>query len=150
MPKFGFFDRIRGESAIGRVEKNKLFEQVATELANGEKNEGLWLQALTAADGDEAKTNSEYIKLRVQAIKDENQIAVYSQNLLAQAAQDLARAEQDARVDEMIVKLRAINYFVKGSVSQGWKIQEPSGGVAKIKSLQALEEYANRRLQAAK
>ena len=50
-------------------EEEAIYEQVAKELANNSRKEGLWLKAEETTEGDENKTRALYIKYRSQAIK---------------------------------------------------------------------------------
>jgi hypothetical protein len=59
-------------AAQSRLIEEKMYEQVAEELASGNIRQGLWAKALATEAGDEDKTRSCYIKLRVQSLVDEN------------------------------------------------------------------------------
>lgn len=54
-----------------RVMEAKLYEQVATELKNGQKKEGLYTKALVDANGVTEQADLLYIKYAVQALNDE-------------------------------------------------------------------------------
>ena len=58
-------------SILQRQQETKLFEYVMDEIANNIRNQGVWGQALVKANGDEKKAEAEYIKLRVDNLKDE-------------------------------------------------------------------------------
>ena len=50
------------------IDDEAVYNQIADELAEGVKKEGLWLKALEQANGDESKTLPAYIKYRSQVI----------------------------------------------------------------------------------
>lgn len=59
----------REDSVTVSDQEESIYEQVADELANNIKKEGLWLKAVEQAEGDEKKIQSLYIKYRAQAIR---------------------------------------------------------------------------------
>lgn len=52
-------------------DEEALYEEVASELANNIRKEGLWLKAIQNTDGNENRALSLYIKYRSESIKDE-------------------------------------------------------------------------------
>lgn len=46
------------------------FLQVARELSNNQKDEGLWLKAYALENGDDAKAKAHYVRLRVEKLKE--------------------------------------------------------------------------------
>lgn len=84
--------------AESRRLEESLFQQVADEIGQGIRREGLWAKALANAQGSPELARSLYIKLRVQALKDEIDLAEEQQEL------DRERREKeriDARVKEL-------------------------------------------------
>lgn len=69
------FEKIKISSAGRRLYEEKLYEQVVSELINGEKRSGLWAKALANSNGIEEKAKALYIQYRVQSIKDEIEIS---------------------------------------------------------------------------
>ena len=67
----GIFDKYKQQSALNRLQEERLYEFVLEEIGNNEAKPGLYAQALVAAEGDEKKAHAAYIKLRVQSLKDE-------------------------------------------------------------------------------
>lgn len=67
----GFFDAFKQTAVVSRKQDEHLYSLVAKELADNTRHDGLWIKALALADGNKDKQVSEYIKLRVQALKDE-------------------------------------------------------------------------------
>ena len=61
-------------SILQKQEEAKLFETVMDEIANKKRQKGLWGQAIVKSNGDEKKAESEYIKLRVESLKDKKTI----------------------------------------------------------------------------
>ena len=62
-------------SILQKQEEAKLFETVMDEIANDKRQKGLWGQAIVKSNGDEKKAESEYIKLRVESLKDKKTIS---------------------------------------------------------------------------
>jgi hypothetical protein len=88
---------IKSGSAVQRKNEEELYEVVAQEMADGERRTGLWLKALEKAEGDEGKQVSEYIKLRVQSLKDEmdfNSQYIPSDKCLAQNLESIMIDEE--------------------------------------------------------
>ena len=55
---------------VNKEAEYRLYEKVSQELANGEKDAGVWTAAFTKAEGDEKKAEAKYIELMVQLYKD--------------------------------------------------------------------------------
>ena len=70
-----FSDWISGARLVARFRMKRndecFYEQVAEELKNEFKKEGLWLKALTKCGGNLEKTKYIYIKWRVEQLMDE-------------------------------------------------------------------------------
>jgi len=64
---------IDSENYLVSEEEEGLYEEVATELSNNIRKEGLWLKAIQNTDGDENRALALYIKYRSEAIKVEKQ-----------------------------------------------------------------------------
>ena len=62
-------------SILQKQEEAKLFETVMDEIANNKREKGLLGQAIVKSNGDEKKAESEYIKLRVESLKDKKTIS---------------------------------------------------------------------------
>lgn len=71
----GLFSAFRKTAVITRKQDEQLYSMVAKELAEHIRYDGLWVKALALADGNKEKQLAEYVKLRVQALKDEIYIA---------------------------------------------------------------------------
>jgi len=54
-----------------RLSEIELYELVAEEIERNQQSKGLWVKALSDAEGDLDKGQALYVKLRVQMIKDE-------------------------------------------------------------------------------
>ncbi len=67
----GLFRRNDKNAVAKRMLETKLFEYVMHEINSDERKEGTWGQALTKTEGEEKKAKALYIKLRVEALKDE-------------------------------------------------------------------------------
>jgi hypothetical protein len=67
----GGFDNFKTKAVATRKSEEKLYERVAEEMNGGHQNRGLWLKALEQAGGNTDKQPFKYIRLRVQALRDE-------------------------------------------------------------------------------
>ena len=65
------FHKFKSKAVINRKHEEKLYALVASEMIEGIRNAALWLKALEAANGNSEKQISEYIKLRVQSLKND-------------------------------------------------------------------------------
>ena len=65
-----FFNQFNKMSIIQRQQETKLYEFVMDEIKEGIRHQGSWGKALVKCEGDEQKASAEYIKLRVQELKD--------------------------------------------------------------------------------
>ena len=66
-----FFKSKNKLSILQRKQETFLYELVMEEIANNECQKGIWGQAIVKSNGDEKKAEAEYIKLRVESLKDE-------------------------------------------------------------------------------
>jgi len=74
-----------------RVSEEKLYEQVAMDLKNGSRKEGLYAKALVDANGSAELANAFYIKHAVQSLQDE---------LMLEAEQERALYQQKNKPEE--------------------------------------------------
>ena len=70
----GIFENFKHNSAVDRLNEERIYEIVINEIKSGKRRKGIWGQALEKANGDLKKTEANYIKLRVQSLKDEFEI----------------------------------------------------------------------------
>ncbi len=68
-------DYFKMQSPLQRLLEEKIYQQVIEEIEAGQRRGGLWLQAVEKSQGDERRAKLEYIRLRVQSIKDELHVA---------------------------------------------------------------------------
>jgi len=68
-------DALKKKDAKSRLTEEILYAEVLREVEGGVRRDGLWAKALSDTDFDEAKAKSLYIKLRVQSLRDELNIA---------------------------------------------------------------------------
>lgn len=68
------------KSAISRKLDEAHYAYVASEMSDGVRNEALWIKALEEANGDPQKQIAEYIKLRVQSLKDDIHLSQKSES----------------------------------------------------------------------
>ena len=78
------------ENAYTRQDEEALYEIAAAEIAVRRVKKGLWAKAYAQCEGDPNRTKALYIKLRVQALKDE---AAHNARQAAPAAEECAQAE---------------------------------------------------------
>ena len=73
----GLFNKSKDDSnAFIRKGEEAYYHQALTELESGKVNKGVYAKALAESSGDDAKTQSLYLKYRVQSIADEGAIEV--------------------------------------------------------------------------
>jgi hypothetical protein len=65
------FGKLKNTTVANRKSDEMLYSVVAAEMADGVRYEGLWLKAVQLSAGDQQKQHSEYIKLRIQSLKDD-------------------------------------------------------------------------------
>lgn len=87
------FRRFRDSVAMRRKIEEALYEAVSKEIGAGNIKEGLWTKALSESEGDESKASALYIRLRVQAMKDD--IALYES-----FKRDLEKSVEQSKWDE--------------------------------------------------
>ncbi len=75
-------------------EEESIFDEVADELSNGTRKEGLWLKAIQNTNGDENKALALYIKYRSESIKDEKIRDIAFEKQRAKKASEI-KAEQE-------------------------------------------------------
>ncbi len=89
------FARKRKDCLAARALEEKLFDVIAAELQAGVRREGLWLKAISKSGGSESRRESEYVKLRMQALKDE--IVIGAEHALEQTREQNRALEETAR-----------------------------------------------------
>ena len=82
----GFFNRLKTNAIVARKTEEILYASVAEEMAANELNSALWLKALEKSNGNEERRTSEYIKLRIQSLKDDSHIMSEISKALAEEA----------------------------------------------------------------
>ena len=76
MAIFGKFKKL---NVAHRKTDEALYSAIAQEMEDGVRHNGLWLKALEQAEGNKERQVAEYIKLRVQSLKDD--ISIYSDSV---------------------------------------------------------------------
>lgn len=67
----GLFSKLNRIAADTRRAEEALYAMAAEEVANGDVKPGLWAKAFAESEGQEAKAQAAYLKLRVQQMRDE-------------------------------------------------------------------------------
>lgn len=70
----GFFEKVKRANIVDRKAGDSLYTVVAKEMEEGWRHEGQWIKALELSGGNKEKQVAEYIKLRVQSLKDDVEI----------------------------------------------------------------------------
>src|SRR3989344_2287668 len=118
-------------------DEETIYATALSEIQTDSVRPGLWAKAFADSEGNENKCKALYIKLRVQHEKDRIQQEHHSAHLAAvEAAQRKSIAFQ-----YVIDNLASCGHEEKRSMN-GWPIREPLGGSVKLKSDQALLDYA--------
>ena len=97
----GIFKNFKHNSAVDRLNEERIYEIVINEIKSGKRREGIWGQALEKANGDLKKTEANYIKLRVQSLKDELEIQKQEETdrqIIEEGFQNLAKEEQEEKI----------------------------------------------------
>lgn len=90
------------ERSAERLIEERLYEQVALELQEGNKRAGIWAKALANSNGSEVKAQSLYIQYHVQALKDE---MLLDNELSKQFTAPQKQTEEDKEFDDAIAKI---------------------------------------------
>ena len=100
----GIFKNFKHNSAVDRLNEERIYEIVINEIKSGKRREGIWGQALEKANGDLKKTEANYIKLRVQSLKDEFEIQKQEETdrqIIEEEFQNLAKEKEIKRIEEV-------------------------------------------------
>lgn len=65
------FSKLKKVSVAQRKTDETIYSAIAQEMEEGIRHNGLWLRALEKAEGSKERQVAEYIKLRVQSLKDD-------------------------------------------------------------------------------
>ncbi|MFY0670163.1 MAG: hypothetical protein JXQ95_19180 [Alteromonas stellipolaris] len=163
------FQSLKLNSAKERLYEEKLYEQVASEIYQGQKRSGIWAKALALSNGSEELAKAKYIELRVQSLKDEIAVA---KGILKQESQSIKRvvaektkngwylvcAVNDPEVVKLIkfarqrrstlnqlkslcLKMGLKVEFKSGFFRDSWYIEDQRGKNGKCASSSALEKF---------
>jgi hypothetical protein len=77
---------------------NNLYRVIASEIADGEVDDGIWLRALTETDNDDAKAKARYTKLRMAELT--RDLVKAKQELEAGLEEDRAKEKEDIAAEE--------------------------------------------------
>jgi hypothetical protein len=95
--QMSFFKSKDKFSIFQRKHETYLYELVMEEIANNERNKGLWGQAIVKSNGDEKKAEAEYIKLRVESLKDEIEIQKQEETEKQILNEELTKLEEEEK-----------------------------------------------------
>ena len=84
------FDKFSVSAAASRLNDETLYAFVSEEIEKGIKRDGLWIKAVADAKGNESIAKANYIKLRVQSLKDE---AKLEQSIIDQKLEEASLAK---------------------------------------------------------
>jgi len=142
------FEKFKAATAKARLQEEKIYEQVQEEINVGKKRDGLWAKAIAKSNGSEEKALSIYIALRVQSIKDENELKEEEIKRIKLSNDINSLSVLDAKNNEKIKSAKEFlhkrGYRFKRVLGQ-WKIYEPLGGEVKINSFKELDDYIFKR-----
>ena len=79
---------------ISKEEERQLYEKAGLDIENNNIDKGLWVKALSKAEGDEKKQKGIYIELIVERYKDELRVA-QQQSKMLEAKQKKQDSEQE-------------------------------------------------------
>jgi len=93
---FGF---TAANKVITKEAEYKLYEKVSQDIANGERDEGVWTSAFAKSEGDNQKAEAKYIDLMVQRYKDLIDAGIELAEIL-QTAAEREEIERKQRLEE--------------------------------------------------
>ncbi|CEO42223.1 hypothetical protein [Photobacterium kishitanii] len=94
------------KTAEERLVEEQLYKQISDEIQNGYKRDGLWLKAISDCDNNNDKAKSLYVKLRFQALVDE-------QTIECKQVQPKRKNESHmATIDSVIITMIIILIFI--------------------------------------
>ena len=114
---------------VNKEAEYRLYEKVSQELANGEKDAGVWTAAFTKSEGDEKKAEAKYIELMVQRYKDSIEAGLELEEILESNFEaNLKRKEKEREAEkererkrteeEEKVKLRKVGVPIEGTSNE--------------------------------
>ena len=144
----GIFDKFKTSTAIDRLSEEKLYEQVAQELKAGKKREGIWVKAMAKTGGDLNKAESMYIELRVQAIKDETNLASEQRGRELELESERKQAEEKRISNKQkeclgILKYRGYKVTQRANTGEYTVFDKKPNNSHICSSLESLCKYAN-------
>ena len=74
------------------------------EIANNKRQKGLWGQAIVKSNGDEKKAESEYIKLRVESLKDKKTITKLNKEIKEEEQKLAKQILEEKYINEQLQK----------------------------------------------
>ena len=82
------FDRAKDASVEARRRDEEYHARAMHEIQSGKRRDGLWAKALTSTNGDEVAAKLTYFKLLVQALQDDDHIAMRAFQAQSNIAQE--------------------------------------------------------------
>ena len=110
----GLFNKSKDDSnAFIRKGEEAYYHQALTELESGKVNKGVYARALADSSGDDAKTQSLYLKYRVQSIADDGAIEILKSEEKKRVIDEEKNAISETRwVFEWVLFFAVIGFFV--------------------------------------
>jgi len=96
-------DRYSTDGAVARLSEEAAYEQVSKELEEGKIRQGLWTKALAESNGDKNRTESLYIRYRVQSLLDEARLMYEAQIAESVAQKKKSQKEKRGKLVEKTV-----------------------------------------------
>lgn len=101
----GIVDEIRLRGVSSRVTEEMLYAEALREVEDGLRRDGLWAKALSQSNMRQDDAMASYLKLRVQSLRDEIELAM-------QEVQRRTRRERD-NANESLAQQRSIEHSVQ-------------------------------------
>jgi len=117
---------------VHRKTEERLYFIVSQEMENGIRNNGLWIKALERAKGNKEVQVAEYIKLRVQSLKDDVSI-------LSDVIETGSRISLNRDIEDLIVLVR--ENPAKNEIEEFFSGMSPQATKALINQPDANEDY---------
>jgi len=126
------FDSIKRLGIIHRKSEERLYFIVSQEMEQGIRNNGLWIKALVRAKGNKKVQVAEYIKLRVQSLKDDVSI-------LSEMIETGSRISLNRDIEDLIVFVR--ENPATNEIAEFFSGMSPQATKALINQPDANEDY---------
>ena len=109
------FSSAKAKLAASKLAEERLYAQVAEEVASGQIRQGLWAKAIAETGGDEAAAKAHYLKLRVEIMRAEAEVTDYvAKEAMRHASQSKSAPVNPSSNQGPDAYLRSLGFIVTG------------------------------------